>query len=351
MKINENNLHPLIYLAIYFYITNYKGDKKMKSKKFTVALMFILLLSILTSCSGKNNADANSSNTSSSDSTTRTITHAMGTTEIKGTPKRVVILTNEGTEALLALGVKPVGAVKSWEGDPWYPYIEKDMAGVKNLGTEDQVNIEAIASLNPDLIIGNKMRNEKIYDQLSKIAPTVYSDTLRGEWKNNFLFYAKVLDKEAKGNEIIKKFDDRITDIAKLAGDRLNKKISIVRFIPGKTRLYLNNTFPGMIFKQIGFARPASQSAEGNFLVIEKERLKDADGDVIFYFTYDDPGKSEGNAREKEWINDPMFKTLDVYKNNKVYKVDDAAWNTGGGVISANILLDDLEKFLKENKI
>ncbi len=47
----------------------------------------------------------------------RTIKHAMGEETIQGTPKRVVILTNEGTEALLTVGVKPVGAVQSWVGD------------------------------------------------------------------------------------------------------------------------------------------------------------------------------------------------------------------------------------------
>ncbi|MED3855592.1 iron siderophore-binding protein, partial [Priestia megaterium] len=41
---------------------------------------------------------------------------AMGKTEIPKTPKRVVVLTNEGTEALLAMGIKPVGAVQSWLG-------------------------------------------------------------------------------------------------------------------------------------------------------------------------------------------------------------------------------------------
>jgi iron complex transport system substrate-binding protein len=46
-----------------------------------------------------------------------TVTHDMGTT-IKGTPKRVVILTNEGTEALLSMDVKWVGAFQSWEGNP-----------------------------------------------------------------------------------------------------------------------------------------------------------------------------------------------------------------------------------------
>lgn len=51
------------------------------------------------------------------------ITHGMGTTEVPDNPQRVVILTNEGTEALVAVGIKPVGAVKSWLGDPWYAHI------------------------------------------------------------------------------------------------------------------------------------------------------------------------------------------------------------------------------------
>ena len=64
----------------------------------------------------------------------------------------------------------------------------------------------------------------------------------------------------------------------------------------------------------------------------------------------DETGNGEGTAREKEWIEDPMFKTLEVVKNNKVYRVDDAIWNTAGGVRAANLMLDDIEKFLKSNK-
>ncbi len=85
----------------------------------------------------------------------------MGETEVPANPKRVVILTNEGTEALLSLGIKPVGAVKSFTGNPWYDHIKADMEGVTVLGEEGQPNIELIASLKPDLIIGNKMRQEK----------------------------------------------------------------------------------------------------------------------------------------------------------------------------------------------
>ena len=107
-------------------------------------------------------------------SQTMMIKHAMGTTQVPINAKKVVILTNEGTEALLALGIKPIGAVKSWTGNPWYHHIKDKMQGVEVLGTETQVNLENLAALEPDLIIGNKMRQEKLYDTLSMIAPTVF---------------------------------------------------------------------------------------------------------------------------------------------------------------------------------
>lgn len=319
----------------------------MKSKYITKLLSVVLAFTIiLTGCSAaKSGSEQEESNAAS-----RTIEHAMGTTEIKGEPKRIVILTNEGTEALLELGIKPVGAVQSWTGNPWYKHIEKDMEGVQNIGFEDQPNMEAIVALKPDLIIGNKMRHEKIYEQLSQIAPTVYSNTLRGEWKENFLFYSKVLGKEKEGQEIISDFDKRASDIAKLAGDKLNTEISILRFMPGKTRIYLGDTFSGKILKQIGFARPESQRSTEFTIEIGKERLKEADGDVIFYFTYE-TGNGEGTAREKEWLEGPMFKTLNAVNSNKVYRVDDAIWNTAGGVKAANLMLDDLENFIKNNKL
>ena len=43
--------------------------------------------------------------------TARDITHAMGVTDVPDNPQRIVILTNEGTEALLAVGITPIGAV------------------------------------------------------------------------------------------------------------------------------------------------------------------------------------------------------------------------------------------------
>ncbi|MBD0382040.1 ABC transporter substrate-binding protein [Paenibacillus sedimenti] len=278
-----------------------------------------------------------------------TVKHAMGEAKIKGTPKTVVVLTNEGTEAVLAMGIKPVGAVKSFTvtGD-WHDHIKSDMEGVKVVGDENQPNLEAIAALKPDLIIGNKLRQEKVYAQLSAIAPTVFSEKLMGDWQVNFKLYSEALNKKAEGDKIIGDYEKRIADFKQKAGDKLNTKVSIVRFMPGKVRIYMKDTFSGVALNKLGFQRPAPQDQNKFADEIQKERIPDMNGDVLFYFTYDNE-KGEANKTEQEWLNDPLWKNLDVVKKGNVHKVNDAVWNTAGGIKAANLLLDDLEKyFLKK---
>ncbi|MGX5647926.1 ABC transporter substrate-binding protein [Bacillus thuringiensis] len=315
----------------------------MRKKSFTV-FVFLLAFSMLLSACGKSNNKEESTKEDNKKEVV-TVEHAMGKTEVPANPKRVVILTNEGTEALLELGVKPVGAVKSWTGDPWYPHIKDKMKDVKVVGDEGQVNVETIASLKPDLIIGNKMRHEKVYEQLKAIAPTVFSETLRGEWKDNFKFYAKALNKEKEGQKVVADYESRMKDLKGKLGDKVNQEISMVRFMPGDVRIYHGDTFSGVILKELGFKRPGDQN-KGDFAErnVSKERISAMDGDVLFYFTFDKGNEKKGSELEKEYINDPLFKNLNAVKNGKAYKVDDVIWNTAGGVIAANLLLDDIEK-------
>lgn len=278
---------------------------------------------------------------------TRTFTHAMGDTEIPAHPERVVILTNEGTEALLALGVTPVGAVKSWLGDPWYDHIAEQMEGVTNVGEESQPNLELIISLDPDLIIGNKMRHEQIYDELSAIAPTVFAEDLRGDWQINFKLYADALGLADKGEAVLADYFSRIDDLKTKLGDRLSTQVSIVRFMAGDTRIYWKDTFSGVILSQIGLARPPSQDID-DFAArgVTKERIEEMDGDILFYFSYE-TGDGEATSVEKTWTEDPLWQTLDAVKAGKAYKVSDAVWNTAGGVLAANLMIDDLYRYLE----
>ncbi|KMY53282.1 iron siderophore-binding protein [Bacillus sp. FJAT-27231] len=329
---------------------------KRKSFSTLLAAFLLVIVFALAGCGQEEKQTSQKNKASNETDTTESkpymVEHAMGKTEIKGDPERVVILTNEGTEALLALGVTPVGAVQSWTGDPWYNHIKDKMKGVKSVGNEGEPSVETIASLKPDLIIGNKMRHEKIYEQLSAIAPTVFAETLRGDWKENFELYAKAVNKEKEGNKVIADFDKRVEELKGKLGDKLNEKVSIVRFMPGEVRIYHKDTFSGVILDQLGFARPEGQDqpdfAEKN---VTKERIPAMDGDVLFYFTYDPAEtKGEGPKLEDEWINDPLFKNLNVVKNNNIHKVDDAIWNTAGGVLAANLFLNDIEKYFLTEK-
>lgn len=323
---------------------------KMGKVRMGWVLSALILVMIVTGC-GSNNNSANGSNKSSDDAAgteqssdqVRTIKHAMGDTEIKGTPQRVVVLTNEGTEAVLALGIKPVGAVKSWTGSPWYEHIAADMEGVQELGEEGQPNLELIAGLQPDLIIANKMRHEEIYEQLKAIAPTVESETLRGDWKINFKLYAEALGKSEEADKQLAAFDSRVEDFKAKAGDKLKETVSVVRFMAGKTRVYHGDTFSGIIFDQIGIARnDMTLNSKETFVdEITKERLPEVDAHRLFYFTYD-TGDGKGNDTEKEWVNDPLWAGLSAVKEGRVYRVDDATWNTAGGIKAANIVLDEL---------
>lgn len=315
-----------------------------------LSFISIIMIFTLAACSGseeKNNAKQIDDSPKTED-TSYTIEHAMGSTTLEKVPQKVVILTNEGTEALLELGITPVGAVQSWTGDPWYDHIADQMNDVEVVGLESQVNLEAIAALQPDLIIGNKMRQEDIYEQLSAIAPTIFAEDLRGNWKNNFELYAKALNIEEKGKEIIETYDTRITDLKEQLDDKLNMKVSMVRFMAGDVRIYQKDSFSGVILAQLGFARPESQDVD-EFAIkgATKEQIPLMDGDILFYFTYE-TGDGVATELEKEWLEDPLFKNLEVAKNAEIYKVDDVIWNTAGGVKAANLMLDDIENtFLK----
>ena len=269
------------------------------------------------------------------------ITHAMGETEVPEAAERVIILTNEGTEALLALGVTPVGAANSWNGDPWYAHISDAMAGVEPVGTESAVNLELVAALEPDLILGNKQRHEEIYDQLSAIAPTVLSERLRGDWRTNMELYAAALGMAGEGAEVLGAYDAAVSDLSAALGPALEEEVSIIRFLAGNIRIYQLDSFSGVILGDLGFARPENQNVPEFALRVGRESIPDMDGDRIFHFTWDN-GTGEGLAAAEEALADPLWQSLSAVQAGRVHAVDDAIWNTAGGILAARLMLEDI---------
>ncbi|MGP7817313.1 ABC transporter substrate-binding protein [Niallia sp. 01092] len=337
------------------------------SNKYSFSLLVIILsfVMFLAGCGNQSSQEASkdSKGTEQKESTdsesVREIKHAMGTTKIKGTPKRIVTLYQGATDVAVALGVKPVGVVESWVQQPVYNYLRKDLEGVQQVGLETQPNLEEIAKLKPDLIIASKLRHEKVYEQLSQIAPTVTHDTVF-KFKETVDLMGKAMNKEKEANQLLVDWDNRIEDfkgkITDKLGDQWPIEVSVLNFRADHARIYITG-FAGDILSELGFVRPESQQKaekEGNVVLqlTTKESIPSMNADVFFIFNADGHN-ADAEAIQKtydEWTNHPLWKNLDAVKNNRTYMVDEVAWNMGGGYISANDMLDqiydrfDLEK-------
>ncbi|MEU1674785.1 iron-siderophore ABC transporter substrate-binding protein [Streptomyces roseifaciens] len=271
----------------------------------------------------------------------RTITHALGKTELKERPKRVVVLDVGELDNVVSLGLQPVGWAPS-EGSQELPeYLKKDAGDPKNVGTINNLNLEAINELKPDLILGSKLRAEKNYKDLAKIAPTVFSLRPGFTWKENYLLNAAALDKTAEA----KKNLDAYTAKAKKLGEDLGENkptISMVRYLPQFTRLYAGQSFIGTILKDTGLPRPKNQQADKLAVEISPEQIDQADGDWIFTGVYGAPDKTKREAAE----GNPLWKSLKAVKEDRAKDVKDETWYLGLGVTAANSVLDDLRGFL-----
>ncbi|MFF5972368.1 ABC transporter substrate-binding protein [Streptomyces sp. NPDC012769] len=267
----------------------------------------------------------------------RTLTHALGKTEIPAAPKRVVVLDVGELDNVVSLGVKPVGYAPA-EGDDGIPgYLKKDAGSPKSVGTINNLNLEAIANLQPDLILGSQLRAADKYDELSKIAPTVFSIRPGFTWKENYLLNAAALDKTADAKSKLAAYETKAKQLGTDIGPN-KPTVSMVRYLPGKIRLYAKASFIGTILEDAGLPRPKNQQINELAAEISPEKIDQADADWIFTGVYGDPKATKRDTAQAN----PLWKNLKAVKSGQAKDVPDETWYLGLGVTAANSVLDDL---------
>lgn len=287
------------------------------------------------------------------------VEHAMGSTEVPCTPERVVTLGQGQTDSVLGLGVTPVGVVEPWTDD-WYEYLPAQVEEAEVLGTELEPDLEKIAALEPDVILGSKLRHEALYPQLSEIAPTVFAETIGVTWKQNVSLWAEALCLQEKGAEVVADYEARAGAIGDGLAERgeSDTAVSMIRFMPDQVRIYLTG-FPGSVLRDAGFQRPEAQQVEDwesseQLIEISEERIPEMDGDVIFEMVssehYAQQGTQTVDEQMERWTSTDLWKKLSAVRNDRVVQVDESHWNLGGGVLSAHAMLDDLEDYFLDGK-
>ncbi|MCD9874574.1 ABC transporter substrate-binding protein [Streptomyces guryensis] len=315
-----------------------------------VLLSVVLGTAVLAACGSEKTdvADTAKASGAASAGFPRTLKTVMGDVKIPSQPKRVVVLDTGELDDVTLLGIDPVGAVAPhFKTEGGFPtYLKGELSGTADVGPLLEPNLEKIASLRPDLILSSKVRHEKVYDKLSAIAPTVFTETTGGVWKQNLKVHAEALGLEKEAAAKLKEYETQ----AKALGEAIRKKdgghmptASVVRFIAGPTRLYQTNSYSGVVLNDIGFKRPKSQvSNDPNVTMkdVSPEEIDQADADLVFVTTADTPDKTQ----QKQVTSNPVWKSLPAVKNGKVYTVPDETWMSGIGVQAAEQMLKDVAK-------
>lgn len=281
----------------------------------------------------------------SSAPTTRMIEDVRGDVEIPVAPARVVVLAQGELDSAIALGVVPVGGprLENAAGGPLEYLADYDIPIV---GTLDEPNLEKVASLQPDLILSNDIYHSRIYDRLQKIAPTVYGgfqDTLGFSWKENFLLYADALSMLDEGEQMLSEWESRAAALgAELEDAGVAPEVSMVRFLPGETRVYQSENFIGRILDDVGLPRPEAQDVDEFALYPSAEQIEVMEGEIIFFATYGPPAETT----QSEVTGNPLWGTLPAAQQGCAFEVSDDIWYAGISIIAANLVLDELERIL-----
>lgn len=290
-------------------------------------------LLMLTGCSSESSAAGEAPVASAS---IHEVEHARGVAEVPADPQRVVTLEPLELDTAVALGVTPVGAAvaSNVAGIPSYLGVE----GVEPVGTVPEPDLEAIAALKPDLILGTEARHSGLYEQLAAIAPTVFIATHADPWRENALLIGEALDREEETEGLLAEADDRCAELA-ADFDVEGETVQLIRPRDETTlSLYGPVSFAGSLLECVGFTIPARDWADGLQADISPENILDAQADHVFVTTAD--------VADESTI--PAAITQNAGTFASVTLVDTSYWVSGVGPKGAQVVLDDIEQYLEE---
>lgn len=293
-----------------------------------------------------------SNNTTNEDKTTEntvTVTDVRGEVEIPANPQRIVDLSGN-SDILSILGYKVVGTANSdaYDYTKFPSYLEETLSGAKILGysMQDTMDVEAVMNLNPDLIVISTVQ-EKMYDALSEIAPTVMIQLEALNWKEDVRALGKVFGKEDVANEWIANYEAK----AKEAGDKIKAKYgddtTYLSFLAsgGQFFVFDGAGFGDVLYKDMGLAKPEGmpEQTDISLPVVTYEGLAAIKADYIFAIATDeDLAQLEANS---------IWNNLPAVKNGNVVILESSPYfNQGYSPIGREKLVDEIGDMLNETK-
>ncbi|WP_017584846.1 ABC transporter substrate-binding protein [Nocardiopsis ganjiahuensis] len=283
-----------------------------------------------------------------------TIEHEFGSTTVEEEPERVVTLGVTDADAVLALDLVPVGNTgytfyESGLG-PWTDELVEG-AELTRIDSDSEPNIEQIANLAPDLIIGVSAGfDEAVYESLSQIAPVVARPSGTAAYTvprdEATEVIATALGRPEEGAALNEATDALVEQARAEYPEFEGLTGTAVLPYDGKYGAYLPGDARGRFLMSLGFVIPEAvteqDSGDEFFVELSSERVDLLDGDLLLVMSDDeDFDITEGSS---------VFDTLDVVREDAVVTttLDERGAVTYNSVLSVPYALEHLAPRIDE---
>jgi iron complex transport system substrate-binding protein len=274
----------------------------------------------------------------------REIKHEVGTTTVTGTPKRVVVLEFSFVDAAVNSGIAPIGIADDDDPKRLLPSLREKVGDYTSVGLRETPNLQVILGLKPDLIIADSERQEGIYDQLSKIAPTVEFPSLNAN-------YQQTLDSEQlaavalnRCDEFKQSLDKHTAFIRKAAEAVPSDEKRKALFGVGTDKIFTAFSqayFTDDVLASVGI--PAALDGKDGVASLEMnlETLTSTKPDIMFLARPKDT-----DTIDETWESNPLWKSIPAIQQKRLYMVDQNAWSRSRGIDAATLIATEAIKDL-----
>ncbi|TDQ78212.1 siderophore ABC transporter substrate-binding protein [Sphingobacterium yanglingense] len=276
-----------------------------------------------------------------------TVHHKYGDIAIAVKPERVVVLDIGALETMKELGLVPTGVPKKFLPDYLSDY--RDNPSITDVGSVIEPNFEAISALKPNLIFIST-RQERFYDELSEIAPTVFVGTDNKNYLSSFeanvQMIASIFSKSELATIKLDSLKHRIETAQEKFKDDPNKALFLI-YNNGKFSAFGKGSRFGFIHDVLGI-KPVldleDESVHGQR--VSNELIAEANPDYLFIV--DRNAAVLGKTATREEVENKLIKMTNAYKNRKMFYLDPNVWFiSGGGLTSINLMVDDIVQLIQ----
>ncbi|MDQ6418843.1 ABC transporter substrate-binding protein [Paenibacillus sp. LHD-117] len=234
-------------------------------------------------------------------------------------PTKLIAMSVALTELFDALGVAPAGVPVTSSKLP------AAFDALPRVGSSHQPDLEVIAGLQPDAVIGPASIKENLEKQFSAAKlPTAYlpADSL-DELKLSTVVLGRLLKKEAEADALIKKFnEDEKAAMAAVEGKTAPSVL--VLFGSAESLMFMNeNTYVGSLVKNLGGKNVVSDVLKltETYTPLDMESVVTANPDIILLVAHGDP-EAVAKKLEEDVKNGGAWDKLNAFKNDKLIALD-----------------------------